>query len=344
MAAACGSLGLCFYSLGDYVRACKLHEQARAIFEAIGDSAGVARTCNGLGNCYDSTGDYARAREMHEQHKVISEGLGDRAAVAKAYGNLASSHARMGDYDRACELHWKDLVICDGLGDRYGVMEACGNLGTCCLSMGDYARAVSYFTRQYDMAKDLQGTSHQGNAALKMGMALTLEVRANVRGSAAGAFELPAPFASTSACNDDAAHEAEKWLRTALDFGYKEAHLHLARLAFDVGSEDTALAHLQHYLRWYVEQCRNRCAGCYQTRGDDVRRTPEDGFKKRRIGWQLVGGYAQGYVRCALQVEAASGQARRVAGRAARGPPAFFGAVILHARFRKCTAHMSRCL
>ena len=42
-----------------------MHEQAKAICEALGDRAGVARACGNLGLCYDSTGDYGRARELH---------------------------------------------------------------------------------------------------------------------------------------------------------------------------------------------------------------------------------------------------------------------------------------
>ena len=49
-----------------------------------------------------------------------------------------------------------------------------------------------------------------------------------------------------------------------------QRRLHLARLAFDAGPEDTALAHLQDYLSWCVERGRNRCAGCDQTRGEDA--------------------------------------------------------------------------
>ena len=120
------------------------------------------------------------------------------------------------------------------------------------------------------MAKELQVGTGQAEAALGMGVALRLEVRASVRGRAAGASELPGPPASASACGDDGVREAEKWLRTALDLGDTAARLHLARLAIDAGPEDTALAHLQDYLSWCVEQGRNRCAGCSQTRGEDA--------------------------------------------------------------------------
>jgi len=134
-----------------------------AMAEALGDRAGEARACGNLGLCYYSTGDYGRAREQHEQHRAMCEALGDRAGVARA----------------------------------------CGNLAKCCLNTGDYGRAISYFTQPYNMAKEMQVGKDQAEAALGMGVVLRLEVRANVRGRAAGASELPGPHASASACNDD---------------------------------------------------------------------------------------------------------------------------------------------
>ena len=215
-------------------------------------------------------GDYGRARELHEQHRAICEALGDRAGVAAACGNLGNCYGSTGDYGRARELHEQQRAICEALGDRAGVARACGNLGNCYFSTGDYGRAISYFTQQYDMAKEMQVVPDQAKAALGAGVALRLEVRANVRGRAAGVSQLPGPHASASACSDDGVREAEKWLQTALDLGRTAARLHLARLAFDAGPEDTALAHLQDYLSWCVERGRNRCAGCYQTRGEDA--------------------------------------------------------------------------
>ena len=79
MARACGNLGNCYHSTGDYGRARELHEQHRTMAEALGDRAGVASACGNLGNCYYSTGDYGRARELYEQDKAICEALGDRA-------------------------------------------------------------------------------------------------------------------------------------------------------------------------------------------------------------------------------------------------------------------------
>ena len=95
---------------------------------------------------------------------------------------------------------------------------------------------------------------------------------------AAGASLLPGPRLSASA-GDDGVREAERWLQTALD-GRRCRNGTLAPdapLLCDPGQEDTALAHLQDYLSWWVEWGRNCFAGCWQQRGEDaqmLRRLP----------------------------------------------------------------------
>ena len=270
VAMACGNLGNCYLINGDYGRAREMHEQAKAMAEELGDRIGLATSCGNLGNCYYRAGDYVRAREMYEQDQAICEELEDRAGVAGACANLGNCHCSMGDYGRACGMHEQYRAVCEELGDRTGVVTACFNLGACYLSTGEYARAISYFTETYNMAKELKLWNEQAEAALGMGVALRLEVRANVRGRAADASELPRSYSSASACGDDGAREAQKWLQTALDGGIRRASLHLAHLAFDAGQEETALAHLKDYLSWHVELGRNWCVGCHQKRGEDA--------------------------------------------------------------------------
>jgi len=137
--------GLCYESTEDYARARELHEQARAMAEALGDQAGVATECEHLGLCYCSTGDYERALEVHERARAIYEALGDRAGVARAGCNLGSCYESKGDYGRARELCEQARAIYEALGDRAGVATACGILGTCYFSTGDYGRARELF-------------------------------------------------------------------------------------------------------------------------------------------------------------------------------------------------------
>jgi tetratricopeptide (TPR) repeat protein len=261
VAAACGNLGRCYFRTGDYGRARELHEQDKSLCEALGDRAGVAAACGNLGNCYDCTGDYGRARELHEQDRAICEALGDRRGVAAACCNLGNCYFRTGDYGRARELHEQNRAICEELGDRQGVAAACGNLGGWCLNFGDYAAAISYFNEEYSMAGHMQLEQQQGAAALGIGIALSLQTDPTVPGRAV------AP-----GCSGDAACEceAEKWLFTAFKLGHTIAHLHLARVAFDLGNVQAALAYLEGYLSYSVAQAPNWCLGCGQKRGADA--------------------------------------------------------------------------
>jgi len=124
--------------------------------------------------------------------------------------------------------------------------------------LNEYVKAVAYFEAQHAMATSLKRAHVQSEAALNMGVALTLRVRAAVQGHVAGADQAPGPHSrsSASACLDDRVREAAKWLQAAFDGGRQFAILHLAHLTFFAGQEDAALAHLKEHLSWRVQRGR----------------------------------------------------------------------------------------
>jgi len=158
------------------------------------------------------------------------------------------------------------------VGDRAGEVMAHANLGTGHMHLNEYVKAVAYFEAQHVMATSLKLAHMQSEAALNMGVALTLRVRAAGQGHVAGADQAPGPHSrsSASACLDDRVREAAKWLQAAFDGGHAFAKLHLAHLTFYAGQEDAALAHLKEHLSWRVQRGRDTCAGCGQTRGEDT--------------------------------------------------------------------------
>ena len=50
------ALGVGYGRTWEYTRACEMHEQDRAMCEALGDRAGVAAACGNLGDCCLNTG------------------------------------------------------------------------------------------------------------------------------------------------------------------------------------------------------------------------------------------------------------------------------------------------
>jgi hypothetical protein len=66
------------------VRAREMHEQDKALCEALGDRAGVATACGNLGSCYCSTSEYMKAISYFETQHAIAEKLGLAKHQAKS--------------------------------------------------------------------------------------------------------------------------------------------------------------------------------------------------------------------------------------------------------------------
>ena len=183
----------------------------------MGDRAGEGGAYANLGRAYRSQGDYAKAIEYHGQHLAIAKMVGDRAGEGKAYSNLGCAYRSQGDVSKAIEYHAQDLAIAKEVGDRAGEGAAYGRLGTCHMHLNEYVKAVAYFEASHVMATSLKLAHMQSDAALNMGVALTLGVRAARQGPVAGADRALGPHRHSSACLDDRVREAAKWLQAALD-------------------------------------------------------------------------------------------------------------------------------
>jgi len=119
-------------------------------------------------------------------------------ATGRVYGNIGNACESQGDFSQAIEYHAQDLSIAKEVGDRAGEGAAYGNLGTCHMHLNEYFKAVAYFEAQHVMATSLKLAHVQSEAALNMGVALTLGVRAARQGPVAGADQAPGPLSSVT--------------------------------------------------------------------------------------------------------------------------------------------------
>jgi hypothetical protein len=67
----------------------------------VGDRAGVGTACGNLGHCYCSMGQYGLAIELHQECKKIAEEVGDWAMLAGACGNLCTCYTQDGQFVQA---------------------------------------------------------------------------------------------------------------------------------------------------------------------------------------------------------------------------------------------------
>jgi tetratricopeptide (TPR) repeat protein len=209
-------LGNAYQNLGRFSKALEHHAQHLTMAKEVGDRAGEGAAYGNLGNAYKSIGDFSKVIEHHAQQLAIAKEVGDWAGEGAAYGNLGNAYKSLGDFSKAIEHHAQQLAIAKEVGDRAGEGRAYGNLGTGHLYLMEYVKAFAYLEAQHALAISLKLAHMQSDAALNMGVALTLHVRAGRQGTATGADQAPGPHShsSASACLNDRVREAAYWLET----------------------------------------------------------------------------------------------------------------------------------
>jgi tetratricopeptide (TPR) repeat protein len=91
--------------------------------------------------------DYSAARALTAQAMALFEELGDRAGVAEAVHNLAVIEDRTGSSDEAYRLYREALQAFEETGHEVGTITALFNLSLGCKLRGDFEQATAYLER-----------------------------------------------------------------------------------------------------------------------------------------------------------------------------------------------------
>ena len=149
------NLGILAHDQSDYDTAHNRYQQALAIFEELGDRAGMANTYHQLGILAQARGDYDTAHNRYEQSLHIEEELGDRAGMANTYHQLGILAQARGDYDTAHNRYQQALAIFEELGDRAGMAATYHQLGILAQRRGDYDTAHNLYEQSLHIKEEL---------------------------------------------------------------------------------------------------------------------------------------------------------------------------------------------
>ena len=275
-------LGKSFSMCGEHVKGLGLMEQARALRAAEGDQGPWvdldAVLCNSLGLCHQKEGEHDKAIEELEKVRAIAVDKGLRLSEAENCTGLALSFRALKQYDKAIELLEHSLAVREELGDRPEQAAVRINLGLCLSWHGQHGRAVACLKQAWGISEELGDVVEQARAAKDLGGALWAKAREELQLAAPDATHGGGRGYSTSAAGADALHDAETWLRAALDLAVEHGHgsfrmdtlIYLACVVFVKGDEEEALDLLWGYLRDWVEWLPGYCAGCFRVRGQDT--------------------------------------------------------------------------
>jgi len=138
---------------GELDAAGRLFEEARLLYEASGDRAGVARSLNNLASVVAAR-DPARSVAVYRQGLAIARSVGDQDQVARFLNNLAIQERRGGNLSGSLELNQLSLAIRREIGDRVNAAISLNNIGNVLLDMGDLADASKHYDESAAMSRE----------------------------------------------------------------------------------------------------------------------------------------------------------------------------------------------
>ena len=122
-----------------------LFENAKALYEAAGDRAGVARALNNLASAISDGPDTRRTKALYEEGLAIARAVGEQSLVARFLSNMAIQERRAGNLQASLRMNQESLAIRREIGDRTTAAVSLNNIGNVLLDMGNLKAASEHY-------------------------------------------------------------------------------------------------------------------------------------------------------------------------------------------------------
>jgi len=150
-------LGIVESRLEDIPTRRRLHEEALAKAQEMGDTWGAARSLFQLGHTARISGDYELARLMFEESLAIFRERGDHFNIGLALAGLGLVAQALSDYESAQDLLGLSLAIFRTLGDAWGISSVLYTLACVAQSTKDYSKARAMHEENLAHIRELGG-------------------------------------------------------------------------------------------------------------------------------------------------------------------------------------------
>lgn len=160
---------------GQSAEAVTLFEDARTIYAAAGDKAGVARTLNNLASAISDGPDTKRTRALYEEGLAIARSIGEQDLVARFLNNIAIQERRAGNLQASLAMNQESLAIRRDIGDRTNAAISLNNIGNVLLDLGDLQGAARHYEESAAMSREVGDRRGLARALYNHGESLKLQ-------------------------------------------------------------------------------------------------------------------------------------------------------------------------
>ena len=148
-------LGDLYKEKSDYASGVRVLNQAREIFQYLGDRLGLSQTLNNLGNIHWVAGRLDKALEHYREAMEIQRELGSEKEIASSLNNIGSISIIRGQYQDGLLHLYESLKIKERLGDKAEIARTWNNLGVTYFMMGKTVEALEAFSRSFALNTEL---------------------------------------------------------------------------------------------------------------------------------------------------------------------------------------------
>ncbi len=151
--AAHNRIGRVYRAVGQLEEAMRNLGTGHALFDAAGDSRGVASSLDDVGKVHWMRGAYEAAERFMRRSLELRRELGDRRSIALSLNNLGLVCQDSGRFDEALAAFSEALSIRREIGDISGMAQTLNNLGTIHQDNGDHQKASELWTESLEYAR-----------------------------------------------------------------------------------------------------------------------------------------------------------------------------------------------
>jgi len=163
-------------SAGDLDGAVALLEEARAVYEAIGDKRSEAVVWGSLGVAHWARGDTDAVIASYEKALTARRAIEDRILEGRTLNGLGSANYQKGRYEAAADFYRQAVDLRRRTGDLGGLATSLTYLGNACVQIGrlidardEYEEALEILGSSGDPRQRFEVTNSIGNLYFEMG-------------------------------------------------------------------------------------------------------------------------------------------------------------------------------
>jgi CHAT domain-containing protein/predicted negative regulator of RcsB-dependent stress response len=151
--------------------ALKKYEEARACWQAAGETAREADALKEAGDVYFILSDYAHARESYEETLRLRQKTGERQKESETLNALGSTYTYLGDSQKATDNIQRALALSRETGDKSVEARSLNRIGFVYYVQGDLTQALEQFNQAQTIAQGLDDHLPLAEILLNIGYA-----------------------------------------------------------------------------------------------------------------------------------------------------------------------------